>query len=672
MISVRLTWVQLFDGADLKHIARSAGRSQITIKPKRGIIYDRKGRALTENLGDFISLGVNRHRLINPKRLAKDLSTITGRSYSTYMHRLSSGSSYISLARKISPDQALRIKDLGWSLIEEPDVRRVYPYRKIGSQLVGFTNVDEHGISGIEMICDSILTGKPGWRVVEVDVLGNPQIKQKLPFQPSVNGGDVILTIDIEIQSILQEELGRAMRKHRPRSATGIVIDPGSGEVLAAASLPCYDPNDPLDNPVANQKNRFVCDLYEMGSTSKIIAAAMLLEKGYANASTLVNTDPGYVEIHGKRIHDVINHGVVSFRQAVSISSNVGIIKLCEPLTSTEIFRSISDFGLLQETGIEIPGEAAGRLLPIAEWSGLTKPNVVIGQGVSTTLLSMAMAYQAIANKGVQLKPSIIYGIRHPDGDLEMRETQPGRRVVSENTAKILSEFLVEVTNNGTGKAARIKNIPGIATKSGTAQKPDIEKGGYKKNKYLSSFIGYFPVPDPCYLILIALDEPRGSYYGGEIAAPVFRKVAERIIRLSPEIQRIVKDPDHQGKTQISVPDYCFKQLDDVKQQSKKDGFNIEQFGKGSIVYDQTPPAGVLVESGATIQLTLGPEGRQTGGVVIVPMLINHSLRDAIYKATNAGLEIRVKGSGRVVKQSLKVGSRVEAGDLCEIFAREI
>jgi len=634
------------------------------------MIYDRNGLPLTENLGDHLSLSINKHRLINSNRLIKDLSEITGHNKKYFINKLSCDHSYITLVRKLTQEQVNKVRDMGWNLIEAPDIRRVYPYKRIGGQIIGITDVDNRGVSGIEMAYDTLLRGESGWRVVDVDVLGNPKILQKLPFKPAINGGDVVLTIDIAIQSILQEELAYAMKKYKPVNASGLIIDPHTGEIFSISTLNDYDPNTPNRERVANQRNRVFCDLLEIGSILKVVPVAILLERGYAQPASIVDTNPGYIQIYGHRIHDVKNYGILTLKDAVSKSSNVAIIKFCKIIQPDKLYRYIIEFGLLNKTGIELSGERKGSMPEVEEWSGLTKPNIEIGQGIAITALSMSLFYQAIANKGLMLKPRLTYGIRRPDSHFEVSHSQPGRRVISEQTAITLTDFLVDAVENGTGKNARIKGIQ-IAGKTSTANKPDLINGGYHDDKYVSSFIGFFPVENPMYLIMILIDEPKGEhYFGGAVAAPLFRKVAERIIKLKPEIRYRSKGTVNPITTRIQVPDYCYHFKKDICSLIEKDGFTGEFHGKGQVVYDQTPPPGVLVERGSKIRLTLGPDEQHNMGIIVVPMLIDHSLRDAIRKATNAGLVVKATGSGRIVRQSLPVGSLAETGDVCKLVAK--
>lgn len=669
---VRLTLVQLFDCEELHRIADQRGRKRIEIEPLRGMIYSRDGLPLTENLGNFVSIAINKYKLLDPKSLARDLESVTGKKRAYYLKLLSSKAYEITLDRKISQAQAKRLRDMGWNLIEKPDFCRAYPYNSVAGQIVGFADPDLNGVSGIELVCDSILCGASGYRVVNVDVKGNPQIRQNLSHKPAINGGDVVLTIEMAIQSILQEELAKAMSEFDAAGASGIILDPRTGYVLAMGSKNDYDPNRPDSYPTGNQRNSSICDLLELGSVMKVVPIAMLLENHLAEPASLIDTNPGYVSIAGKKIHDVHNYGVITLKQTLGKSSNVGVIKFCESLSTFDLMKFYSRFSFFEKTGIELPGERVGSVPDVDKWSKLRKPNVLIGQGIAITPLSLAMAYQAIANGGIALKPTIIYGTRKPGQGLEINPIDPGERIISEKTAEQLKDFLVEAVEYGTGKRSSIKNVR-VAGKTSTASKPDLVNGGYKESSYLSSFIGFIPADNPQILILILVDDPKGGvYYGGLVAAPVFQRIAERIISLKPEIMRSSDCNDQESDEMVRVNDYCALTLDDVRTQVMLDGLKLQIHGNGNTVYYQLPEPGELAEAGSTIHITLGPGDQLPGGDVIVPRFVNYSLRDAICMATAAGFIVRTQGSGLVVNQSLKVGSKAEIGDICELTAKEL
>ncbi len=669
LVFIQLSWVQLLDGKKLKNIADNRGKSKIRIEPQRGIIYDRKGLPLTENLSDYTKLSVNKYYLIKPNLLIADLEKITGRTSDYFWRKLDSQSGFVTIANKLSPKQVAAIERRGWNLYKSEDISRIYPYKKTAAQLIGFLSVDNYGISAIEMVYDDVLRGEPGWRVVEVDVHGNLKYRQKLPYQPPVNGGDIVLTIDVNIQTILEEELAIARRYHNAASASGLIMNPQTGEIYAMATVEGFDANDPHAYPEENQRNRAVCDLMEFGSTFKAISAALLLEHGYVSTNTMIDTEPGYIVVHGKRIDDTESHGLITFSESIEYSSNVAMIKMFEKISPEKIYNFVDRFGFFEETGIELTGEVTALLLKPENWSGTTKSNVVIGQGIAASMLSLAQAYQIICNNGKIVKPRLVYGIRYPDGRSELFEPRTGKQIISEATADTLVNIFERVVKNGTAQQAAIKGIR-VAAKTGTAQKPNLETGGYYKDRYLSNLVGFFPVEDPKYLMMVAIDEPRrNGYYASQCAAPAFRRIGEKLTGFDANFNKSGLYNKKSGDSNIKLEDYCSLRKSEAAARLNKNGLKANYTGRGEFIYDQSIPPGVMVEKGTRIKLTLGSEGLTDLGNVIVPILTDFSLRDAIYKATKAGLTVKCLGSGRVVNQSIKCGSKVKLGELCVLRA---
>lgn len=542
-IFTRLVWLQVFHAEELRLLATSQYRSKITLEPYRGTIYDRSGRPLTANISDYYSIGINPYNVTEPDRLARDLSSVLGRSKEYYRKKLLRSNKFVILARKVEPTQFENLKNKGWKLIRQGEVHRAYPHNQIAGQLTGFTDIDNRGISGIELAHDELLKGTPGWRIVQLDVNGNQHIDSGYPYEPQVNGGDLVLTIDMAIQSILDEELSSAIRYYKAKSAAGLIIDPQTGEIIAMSSLPAFNPNNPEGYDISRQKNVPVTDLYEPGSTFKPIISSMLLEKGIYRPDYKVDCGVGYIVVHGKTIHDTHGYGVLSFADVLVKSSNVGMIKLTSDVKPQLIDEAIKNFGFLEPTGIDLPGEVRGSLPEVKDWSGLTKPNVVIGQGISVTMLQMAMAYSVFANGGVLMKPYLVREKRFSDGRVERYNPEKVRQVVSPETAGIISDILTQSVQRGTGKRVFNEDIP-VAGKTGTAQLVNFQNGGYYQNRFAASFVGYFPATSPRYVILISMQDARGpsdEHTGGSTSAPVFKKVMERIVGLKPEIRNLVK-----------------------------------------------------------------------------------------------------------------------------------
>lgn len=668
----RLVWIQVFESRNLRIIAENQYHSKLTIQPYRGTIYDRVGRPLTDNSGEYVSLGINPHNVHDIKRLAKEFARETGINFDTIINRLNRNSKFVELGKRIPVSKAERLKLSGWNLIANPVNCRTYPHSRTFGQLVGFTDVDNNGISGLELTYNNILSGRSGYHVIQKDVSGGKLYDSTLPNNPHEDGGDVILTVDLDIQSVLEKELISCLEFNSAEKAAGIVLNPRTGEVAAMVSLPGFDPNSPNEFPVQRQKNIAVTDLYEPGSTFKLIPTALLLEENKYFPQSIVDCGDGEISIYGKTIHDQQAYGKIPLVDVVSKSSNVGMIRLTEEMKRSELYKIISDFGFLTPTGIELTGEASGSLPKPRKWSGLTKPNLVIGQGIAVTMMQMAMAYAVIANDGVLVKPTLIRELRHSNGKRDRVEPLEVRRVLSGSTAEYLRDMLIDAVDNGTGKRAKIEGIK-IAGKTGTAQMVNFDEGGYYDDRFVASFIGYFPAERPKYLMLIAVFNPHGpkdEHTGGSVAAPVFKRVAEKIISIKPFIRTVSINENVSQKELVVLPDLNFMPFNDVKTELKNLGLRYKRYGSGELVYDQSPSPGSKIEVGDVIQITLGPGKEIVGPTLIMPVLTGLSMRDAINKASINGLSVASYGSGKVSNQSPNSGTRVQVGSKCVIEAQ--
>ncbi len=667
----RLVWLQVVVSDDLAQIADDQHHAKMVIEPRRGTIFDRNGRPLTTDLGDFVTLGVNPSRVLKRKELASDLARETGRQPSYYLSRLNRKAQFIILDRKVSLQSADKLDRKGWNLVRQPDTKRYYPHHQVAGQIVGFTDIDQNGLSGIELSCDPILRGEPGWRVVQLDVQGRPHLDGSLPAKAAIDGVDVALTIDLAIQTITEEELAAALTESKSETASAVVLDVETGEILAMATVPCYDPNEPAESPPERQKVRSVVDLFEPGSTFKLIGSALLLERGWAKPATRVDVSAGKITVANHVISDAHNlcdahnRGLIDFRQVVSLSSNVGMIKLTQNIAPQELYDMVARFGFLVKTDVELEGEASGILPKPKKWNGLTKANLVIGQGIAVTGLQMALAYGAVANDGVLMQPTLLKGRYAVDGTLVEEPPLPVRRVISSETAHTLTSFFIDVVDKGTAMRAKIEGVK-AAGKTGTAQKIKPE-GGYYKDRFVSSFIGYIPADSPKFLIEVVLDDPKGdSHQGGQVAAPVFRNIADRIIGLNPELRSIGKRPDKAKalRDYVVVPEVRDASLERALTVLTKLGLAAGKHGSGDFVVDQSPAGGVQAKKGEIIELTLGPGRRSGGNQVVVPFLTGLSLREALRKGSAAGLNVQFKGSGRVVRQAPASGARAAVGDV--------
>ncbi len=664
LLAARLVQVQI--GGRRAYAARLERQSErrISIPARRGRILDRKGFPLAVDLEgySYSVMAPVRH----PFRIARLFSDLGGWSYGALLARLR-GKGFVWLARKVGEEEALRIRR--WDLPgvrEVRDLRRRYPMGSLAGQVLGYTDVDRRGIEGAELAFDRYLRGEPGWTLCRVDGRGRRIPEVGLPKKPPEDGADVRLTLDVEIQSIVEEELKAAVEKHRARSGIGVVMIPRTGEVLALAHVPRFDPNRPDEGPRWFRRNRAITDIYEPGSTFKIVTAAAALEEGVITPDDSVFCEEGVFLVAGRAFRDAHPYGWLRFREVVEHSSNIGVVKVAEMLGGDRLYRYARAFGFGAETGIGLPGEVKGILKPPSAWSGRSLASIAVGQEVSVTAMQMACAYAAVANGGVLMRPQVVLEVVGPERKILRRmKPEPIRRVISEATARKLVEILEGVVERGTGREAMIPGVR-VAGKTGTAQRPREGGRGYAPGEFVASFVGFLPAESPELLCLIVIDTPReGGYYGGKVAAPVFKRIVERVLALPghPFSRRVQELLEGEPRT-VLVPDLRGLPPDEAVQTLREVGVKGEVRGIGGVVVKQYPEPGSKVPYGGRVVLTLGGEGRSERKL---PDLRGLTLREAIRRLMFLGVDVRVYGSGRVQCQSPEPGSVVKEGMICTI-----
>ncbi|MGC9940369.1 MAG: penicillin-binding protein 2 [Verrucomicrobiota bacterium] len=467
-------------------------------------------------------------------RLAKDISDDTWLNIRSAMTNLDFGVDEKNLPQ---PQRNFFRSLRQSSVFAESDQKRNYPNGALASQVIGFSGIEEiamdgHiasqvvGRDGIEEAMNTNLDGVAGWRVTETDHAQHELVGLRDEDVPARDGMDVVLTIDSVVQHIVETALADAMQKHTPRSITGIVIRPGTGEILAMATLPNFDPNQP-DTISPETRNRVITDIMEPGSTFKIVVVSGALNNGTVKLTDQFDCEHGHFAYAGRVLHDHEPFGILTTEGIITKSSNIGAAKIGIKLGEQSLYDYAWDYGFGQRTGIPLPGEARGFLYPVKDWSKVSIAQIPMGHGVAVTRLQMAMAMAAIANNGWLMRPMIVSRLQNHDGSLvQQYAPQRVRQVVSENTCRLMIEALkTVVTKDGTAEGAAMKDYV-VAGKTGTAQK--AENGAYVPGKYISSFIGFFPADHPQLCISVVMDEPREGYYGGKVCGPVFKDVADR------------------------------------------------------------------------------------------------------------------------------------------------
>lgn len=676
IIAVRLVQIQLIDAPRYQALARKQYEQTVALPAVRGNIYDRNVNVLAAN-SMFVSFGADPKFVgENAEEVAQQFSAVFGKPRSFYLSKLQSTTSsgsprrFVWLERRVRPEIAKLIEShklVGVVVIDEP--KRLYHYDDIAGTLIGFTDVDNKGISGLESEFDEVLRGKSGSVVMQRDGLGRARPSVDYPRIEPRNGSNLILTIDLAYQSIVEEELKNGVVNNKADAGLAVMLNPKTGEILALANVPGLDPNDLGSYDVNAARNRVVTDVFEPGSVFKIVTASAAYE------NNLVTPEKRYYAEHGtyavpissrgkvRKIKDTHPYDWITFQEAIELSSNIVMAKVGPSIGAERLYVQARNFGFGIPTGIDLPGEVRGRLKKPQEWSGTTLQTMAYGYEVAVTPLQIAGAYAAVANKGILMKPFIVYRAETAQGEAILEERpQTIRRVISEQTALLLTQAFEGVVERGTAQSARIEGVR-VAGKTGTSKK--VIDGRYGSGTYTGSFVGFFPADDPQVVCLVMIDNPRGgAYYGGSTSAPIFRAIAERIINTTG---RFTKKPQPSEEVQprngISLPDVRTLQATVAGRMIESLGLKWRTIGTGDIVVRQVPEPGKYLDKDDIVQLVLNEEGTTIpGGGMIVPDVRGMSLRRAINRLVVDDFDIKVRGSGIVVDQVPKAGRRIQAG----------
>lgn len=658
-IQLRLLQIQVFQSPGLRKAARSQQETVIRLDPKRGPIFDRNGRELALSV-DVDSVYADPSRVPNPTLAARRLSAALGVGFEEIRAKLKSGRRFAWIERKITPAERRavdRLKIPGIGFVAES--KRFYPKGTLAAHVLGYAGVDNQGLDGIEYSVDPEVRGKSGHLLALRDGRGGHALGTR--ERPPTAGRSVILSLDEVIQHIAERELEEVVSRHEALGGTAIVMRPDTGEILALANRPTFDPNAYAKYSEESRRNRAIGAIYEPGSTFKVVTAGAALEEKKVTPNTVIYCEHGAIQIGKHRIEeDRIPFDYLSVGQIVEKSSNVGAIKLAMMMPASVFYRHLTDFGFGQPTGVDLPGESKGLLRPPSNWSGLSQASVAIGQEVGVTPLQSLTAVSAVAHGGILRRPWIVAGLVGEDGSVARpaRSADPGRRIVSAHTAAALTSMLESVVEDGTGKAAA---LPGyrVAGKTGTAQKID-ESGRYARGRYVASFVGFVPSRSPTLAIIVVVDEPHGGFHGGEIAAPAFARIA------LPSLQYLGVMPEEGGvvlnrgtEIRASLQRLESMPLPSRRALARRATRGAEQPARFvPLALAQTKRGGPTVSARETAEM---------------PDLSGRSLREATVVLAQMGLLPRVGGQGSVVgEQSPAPGAEVEAGAVCTLtLARE-
>jgi cell division protein FtsI (penicillin-binding protein 3) len=526
LVFSRLFFIQVLKGTEYKEVSSGQHQRHIKLEAKRGEIRDRKGRNLVINLPveSFFAIPES----VKSVEAVARVFSWSDSSYSRLKTDLRTRENFVWLRRRVEKEESRRLKDYNlrgvWTM---SDTKRYCLYGDLAREVLGFTDVDNRGLAGVELQYDSPLRGEDGETVLQRDGHRNSYQMAEYPIQQPKDGKSLVLTIDIDLQSIVEQELKAGIRATQADGGSAVFMDPKTGEILAIAYCG-KDDGLPL-------KNRTLSDNFEPGSTFKIITAAAALEEGILTPEDSIFAEEGEFRIGSKTIHDVKPLKMLSFKESVVYSSNITLAKIALRVGKDKLYKYARDFGIGEKTGIDLPGEGTGFIPAPRRWPDLVLACMGFGQGVSLTALQLACAYSAIANNGVLMKPFVVKAVLDAQGNVvHSANPTPVRQVVSRKTAHILIDFLKGVVSSGSGQRAKMEGVD-VCGKTGTAQKAKPNGGGYEQGSYIASFIGFFPAEDPRLVGLITLDNPRTEHLGGLTAAPVFKNAAQRIVSLSGE-----------------------------------------------------------------------------------------------------------------------------------------
>jgi cell division protein FtsI/penicillin-binding protein 2 len=664
-ILARLTFLQVLRHGYYVARAEINQQERVPLSPTRGDIKDRQGNLLAQDRRAYSLIAVPRN-MTDPAKMARRLARALSLDERKLLGEFQRHAGYCWVVRQQPPDLAQMFADStkgkgAWeSVFLEGETRRSYPAGEPLAQLVGRADVDNVGVEGFEYQFDSVLRGQQGWRTVLQDgrgrQIGMPGWAAKQP----VDGHSIRLTIDGDIQSVVCERLRAAVDSLEAVKAIAVVLDPWTGEILAAGSEP-----QPKEPPYRNEA---ITDQFEPGSTFKLVAFSAILEEHLATPTTLFDANEGACDFGGFTIHDSHPHGILTLADAVRYSSNIVAGKVGLKLGPRTFYDYASAYGFGALTGVDYPGEATGLLRAPERWSGRSLPTMAMGHELSVSALQLALAYGAIANGGTLMAPQMLKAEYDPSGkEVFHAEPHPLRRIVSTETAATMRQFLQAVVDSGTATRAALAWAH-VGGKTGTAQIFDTALHTYHNGKYLGSFVGFLPVENPRLVCVVMVDQPKKGYYGGDVAAPVFKKIMEDLYRLRggplaprPSEARV----DLPRAVAVCVPGVRMLPVAQAREKLAESGLRARVDGPGARVYAQVPAAGARADKGTVVALATAPDA--TG----LPNVVGMTVREALTQLAGVAAQAQVVGKGVVVRQEPAAGSPVVPGRACVLTCVE-
>ncbi len=678
-ILVQIFRVNVVEGDGLRELWSSQAIDYIPIPAQRGNIYDAGGSLLATNsvvykiAVDPYYPGITRDDLND---VGTVLSRHTGRSAVYYRNKIRNAptnSRYIVLERSISVQAYDDVRELGIrGVILEEEYRRNYNFETLSAHLLGYVNHNMDGMSGLEANYNQILKGENGLQQVRRDRSNRIFAYVGAPRQQPRQGLSLHTTIDSYVQAIVEEELENGIKSTRAKQGTAIVMDPKTGAIKAMANYPTYDPNSPASSDTENRRNFAISDMFEPGSTFKLVTAIAAVDQGVVDFDEIFETpENGRTQIQGQWMRDHDPLGNLNFKQAIAKSSNIVTSEIAMRLDPKEYYQYARNLGFGTTTNIDLHNEVGGRLQRPYEWSGVTLPWMSIGYEVQATPLQIVQAYSAFANKGKMMKPFVVSHLTDELGNVK-EKTHPSlvRRIAKEATVeKLMPVFEEVVSDSGTAGWATVEGLR-IAGKTGTAQK---YIGGRYTTNYRASFAGFFPVEDPSYVILVLLDEPKTSFYGGFTAGSVFKEITTRIAGLDNSIRRsVTREAPIAAGNETVVPQMVGHQLSSATSILKANGIKYKTTGSGSYIIDQSPLASEKISRNSSLELKLGElkDNETPDGFVRIPELRNMNMRKASSIIRSLGLEFEMIGSGTIYNQFPLAGELMREGRTVTVRGR--
>lgn len=614
--SSRAFYLQVVKKDSLVKLAERQHQKTVALTPGRGTIYDRNNTPLAVSV-EMDSCYAEPRNIDNISEAVEKLAPLVGLPVESLRKKLTGSKGFVWLVRRITPELAQKIKALdidGIGFVKE--TKRFYPNSEMAGHVIGFTGMDPEGLEGIELKYDATILGSTGYLVTERDALGRDIALKGNVVKKASKGQNVTLTLDKNIQYIAEKELAAAIESSRAKAGFALVMEPRSGRILAMANYPSFNPNSYAKYSPGMLRNKVITDNFEPGSTFKVFTIASALEEKVINANDGFNCEGGSYSIGGRTIHDTHRYGRLSVGEVLKYSSNIGAAKIGSRLGQERLYRNLRNFGFGERSGIDLPGEVGGYLRDRSQWFAVDLATISFGQGVSATAMQLGTALSAVANGGLLMKPYMVERISDENGNiLQQFSPQVRRRVISEQTARTVANMMEGVTTaGGTGMSAAVEGFR-VAGKTGTAQKVDPITRGYSHDKRIASFGGFVPIDDPKLTILVVIDEPKTSPYGGVVAAPAFKAIAlqslcylnvqpAKLDRMKKETVQVRKEPERsdpvataaegsivEGGEGVVMVNFRGQSMRQVLRAMEKKGLNVKLIGSGRAI-EQNPPPG--------------------------------------------------------------------------------